>query len=158
MHALILTLLSQAEAHKPSPVLEAVLQYVVAPAIALLAPLLLAALAKLVTYLHSKEKESKLAMIGGVVADAAQSVVAELNATLKPQLLKALEDGKLTDVEKAQLKEAALTALKTKLPAATMAGASAIFGPLVDQWLGGMVERAVTAQKPPETPAGPANP
>lgn len=158
MHALILTLLSQAEAPKPSPVLEAVLQYVVAPAIALLAPLLLAALAKLVTYLHSKEKESKLAMIGGVVADAAQSVVAELNATLKPQLLKALEDGKLTDVEKAQLKEAALTALKTKLPAATMAGASAIFGPLVDQWLGGMVERAVTAQKPPEAPAVPVNP
>lgn len=155
MHALILSVLAQVEAPKPSPVLEAVLQYVVAPLIALLAPLLVAALAKLVTYLHSKEKESKLAMIGGVVADAAQSVVAELNATLKPQLLKALEDGKLTDVEKAQLKEAALTALKTKLPAATMAGATAIFGPLVDQWMGGMVERAVTAQKQPEVPAVP---
>ena len=77
--------------------LELVLQYVVAPAIPLLCAGLLGALAKLATYLHAKEGESKAARVGAVVADAARSVVAELEVTLKPQLEAALADGKLTD-------------------------------------------------------------
>lgn len=160
MHSLILTLLAQAEPPKPSPVLEAVLQYIVAPLIAIAAPILVALLAKLVQYLNSKGKESKLALVGGVVADAAHSVVAELDVTLRPKLTAALADGKLTDAEKAELKAAAVDALKTKLPASVMGGAAGIFGPLLDQWLGGMVERAVSARAvteaagaPPATPA-----
>lgn len=158
MHALILSVLAQAEPPKPSPVLEAVLQYVVAPLIAIVAPILVALLAKLVQYLNSKAKESKLALVGGVVADAAHSVVAELNATLKPKLQAALADGKLTDAEKTELKEAALSALKTKLPAGILGGAQNIFGPLVDQWMGGLIERSVLAQKPPEATAAPVAP
>ena len=72
---------------------------------------------------------------------------------MKPKLQAALADGKLTDVEKAELKEAALSALKTKLPAGILGGAQAIFGPLVDQWMGGLIERSVLAQKPPDAAA-----
>lgn len=127
--------------------LELVLQYVVAPAIPLLCAGLLGALAKLATYLHAKEGESKAARVGAVVADAARSVVAELEVTLKPQLEAALADGKLTDAEKKQLKAAALEALKNKLPPAVMATAHDVFGGLLDTWLGGLVERAVAEQK-----------
>lgn len=69
--------------------------------------------------------------------------------TLKPQLQAALADGVLTDLEKKQLKDAALLVLKTKLPAATLASAQGLFGPMLDTWLGGLVERAVVEQKQP---------
>lgn len=104
------------------------------------------AIGLLATWLHEKAKSSKLARVGAVVTDLANSVVAELNATLKPQLAAALADGKLTDEEKAKLKSTALEILKTKLPTGLQSLAASFFGEAVDTWLAGHVERAVTTQ------------
>jgi hypothetical protein len=134
-----------------SPILTAVLQYVVPALITVLGPLAIWALSALAGFLKAKSSESKVFGVLSVVTEAANSVVAELNATLKPQLQAALADGVLTQAEKDQLKAAALTVLKTKLPAATLASAQGMFGPMLDTWLGGLVERAVTEQKPPVT-------
>lgn len=132
-----------------SPILTAVLQYVVPALITVLGPLLIWALTALGGFLKAKAGESKVFGVLSVVTEAASSVVAELNVTLKPQLQAALADGVLTDAEKKQLKDAALLVLKTKLPAATLASAQGMFGPMLDTWLGGLVERAVTEQKQP---------
>lgn len=117
--------------------------------ITVLTPLLMAALAYLTGYLRNKSAESNAAKVSLLFAEAASSIVAELNATLKPKLLKALEDGVLTETEKAQLKAAALEALKTKLPASLIGSAQGLFGGFVDSWLAGLVERAVESQKAP---------
>lgn len=124
-----------------------VLQYVLPPLVPVLGGLVTWALAKLVTFLDAKAKESKAALVAAKLTGAAQSVVADLNATLRPQLEAALADGVLTDTEKKHLKEAALTTLKTKLPPALMASASSIFGGFLDTYLSGAVERAVLDQK-----------
>lgn len=134
-----------------SPILTAVLQYVVPALVTVLGPLAIYALQQLAVFLKSKSSESKVLGVLSVVTEAAHSVVAELNVTLKPQLQAALADGVLTDLEKKQLKEAALTVLKTKLPAATLASAQGLFGPMLDTWLGGLIERSVSAQKPVTT-------
>lgn len=134
-----------------SPILTAVLQYVVPALITVLGPLVIWALSQLAAFLKAKSAESKVLGVLSVVTEAANSVVAELNATLKPQLQAALADGVLTQAEKDQLKKAALDVLKTKLPAATLASAQGLFGPMLDTWLGGLVERAVVDQKPVQT-------
>jgi len=134
-----------------SPILTAVLQYVVPALITVLGPLVIWALSQLAAFLKAKSAESKVLGVLSVVTEAANSVVAELNATLKPQLQAALADGVLTQAEKDQLKKAALDVLKTKLPAATLASAQGLFGPMLDTWLGGLVERAVVDQKPVKT-------
>lgn len=151
-------LAQDAVAAAPKSPLELVLQYVVAPLLALLAPVLVAAVAKLATYLHAKESESKAARVGAVLADSASAVVADLNATLKPKLLEALKDGVLTDKEKAELRDTALEALKTKLPASLLASASKQFGPLLDQVLAGTVEQAVAKAKAVDAVANPPSP
>lgn len=134
-----------------SPILTAVLQYVVPALITVLGPLVIWALSQLAAFLKAKSAESKVLGVLSVVTEAANSVVAELNATLKPQLQAALADGVLTQAEKDQLKKAALDVLKTKLPSATLASAQGLFGPMLDTWLGGLVERAVVDQKPVKT-------
>lgn len=134
-----------------SPILTAVLQYVVPALITVLGPLAIWALGQLVVFLRAKSGESKVAGIALVFTEAAQSVVAELEVTLRPKLAAALADGVLTRAEKDELKAAALTALKTKLPPALLQGASGLFGPFLDTWLGGLIERSVQQQKPVTT-------
>lgn len=149
---------ADAQVSAPKTPLELVLQYVVAPLLALVGPLVVAGLAKLVTYLHAKEKESLGMRVGATIADATYSVVAELDVTMRPKLEAALADGVLTDVEKAQLKQAALEAVKTKLPAAVLADARTAFGPLFETWLSGLVERSVTQRNAAEAAASPPGP
>lgn len=127
--------------------LEMVLQYVVAPLIPVVGGLLVFALKKLTEYLAAKSHESKAAAVGAKLTGAAASVVAEINATLRPELEAALADGKLTDEEKAKLKTAALQMLKTKLPAELMQAAGGIFGGFLDTYLGGLIERELLQQK-----------
>lgn len=134
-----------------SPILTAVLQYVVAPLIGVIAPLIVVALGQLVAFLRSKSSESKVASITAVFAEAARSTVAELEVTLVPQVKAALADGVLTPEEGAKIKQAALDTLKTKLPPSLLASASGLFGPFLDTWLKGLIERSVSAQKPVTT-------
>jgi hypothetical protein len=144
--ALLAQLLAQVEPARPG-LLEAVLQYIVAPLLPLIGAAVVGALGKLVLYLHAREAESRVARIAAVFAEGARSIVAELDATLRPQLAEALADGVLTAAEKAKLKEAALLALRSKLPPALLEQARGVFGPLLDSWLGGLVERAVTDRR-----------
>lgn len=133
----------------PSPLLTAFMQYVLPALVTVLGPLLVLALGQLAAFLRAKAGESKAAGVALVFTEAAHSVVAELEVTLKPKLQAALADGVLTQAEKDELKKAALDALKTRLPATALQSASAVFGPMLDTWMGGLIERAVSAQKPP---------
>ena len=143
--------LAEEAAAPASPVLTAFMQYVVPALVTVLGPLLVLALGQLAAFLRAKAGESKAAGVALVFTEAAHSVVAELEVTLKPRLQAALADGVLTQAEKDELKKAALDALKTRLPATALQSASAVFGLMLDTWLGGLVERAVAAQKPPVT-------
>lgn len=136
---------------------ELLLKYIVVPGLAILGPLMIAGLAKLVQYLNEKGKESKAARVAGIFTELARSVVAELEVTLRPQLQKALADGRLSPEEGAALKKAALDLLKTKAPASLLEAAKGIFGPILDTWLGGLVERA-NAENAVLTPEPIANP
>lgn len=131
----------------PAP-FELVLQYVVAPGIAILGPLVVAALTRLVQYLGAKAQQSKMANVAFVFAELANSVVVELEKTLRPQIQKALADGRLSAEEGAELKAAALKILKEKAPAGLLQSAHKAFGPIFETWLGGLVERANASNNP----------
>lgn len=128
--------------------LELILKYIVAPGLAILGPLLVAGLARLVQYLGEKSKESKAARVAGVFAELARSVVAEIEVTLRPEIQKALADGTLSKEEGAILKAKALELLKTKAPASLLSSAQSVFGPILDTWLGGLIERANSENSP----------
>jgi hypothetical protein len=128
-------------------VMQLVLQYLVAPLLPVLGGLLMFALKKLTDYLTAKSAESKGALVAAKLTGAAASAVAEINATLRPELEAALADGVLTDAEKTKLKTAALELLKTRLPSELLGAASSIFGGFLDTYLGGLVERSLLEQK-----------
>jgi hypothetical protein len=130
--------------------LQLFLDYALPPLLVALFGFVMWALAQLATWLRSREAESKLFRLTATVTDLSRSIVAELNATLRPQLAAALADGVLTDVEKAQLKSTALDVLKNKLPEGLRTLATQFFGTAVDAWLGGHIERAVVAQALPK--------
>lgn len=132
--------------------LEPLVKYIIAPGLAIIGPLLVAGLAKLVQYLDAKAKESKAARVAGVFVELARSVVAEVEVTLRPEIQKALSDGKLTKEEGALLKAKALEILKTKAPSGLLQAAQSIFGPILDTWLGGLVERANTENSAAQNP------
>ena len=134
------------------------LQHVLAPALAALGGLLAWALTALANYLREKAKESKALGVVAVLTEAVRSMVAQLNATLRPQLEAALADGVLTDAEKTKLKETAIETVKKSLPAATLNTAKSIFGDFLDPFLGGLVERAVLDQKAAAAVANPPAP
>ncbi len=142
-------------------IIQAVLEYLVAPMLPLLGAGLLALIAKLVLLIHAQEKNSKAIAAVGTVAEAAKSIVAELEVTMRPELQKDLEDGTLTPEEGAKLKAMAIDQLKSQLPASVLKATQGIFGGLLDTWLGGIVERANAAQgdatvpPPSTTEAGP---
>lgn len=142
---LVSTLLAQPlvdTAPASSSTLEAILKYLVAPLIPLVGGALVWALKALVSFLNTRKDESKVAGVSLAFAELAQSVVIELETTMRPQLQKALADGKLSPEEGAALKTEALRILKEKAPAGLMSAASAVFGGALDTWLGGLVERA----------------
>lgn len=130
-----------------------VLQYVVPTLLPVLLTALIAGLVKLALYLHSKEKESKIARVFAVVTDLVHSVVAEIDVTLKAKILEASADGVITPEEATQLKTLALQMVQQKLPTWARLGASAIFGDVLDSWLKGLIERAVTQRKASEAVA-----
>ena len=139
---------SQAVEQTKPTLMELVLQYVVAPGLAVIGPLLVAGLAKLVQFLSAKSKESKAAYVANVFAELARSLVAEIEHSLRPQIQTALSDGRLTKEEGDKLKAEALRILKEKAPAGLLAAAKDVIGPMLDTWLGGLIERANDALPP----------
>jgi hypothetical protein len=136
-----------------------VLQYIVVPLLPIVGGLLAFALKKWADSLAEAGKTSASARIGSKLMGAAESAVAEINATLRPQLEAALADGVLTDVEKAALKKAAMDLLMTKLPKELLAAAGGIFGDFLPTYLSGLLERSLLNQKATAAiAAGPAAP
>ena len=124
-----------------------VLQYIVVPLLPVVGGLLAFALKKWADSLAEAGKTSASARIGSKLMGAAESAVAEINATLRPQLEAALADGVLTDKEKAELKAAAMALLTQKLPKELLAAAGGIFGDFLPTYLSGLLERALLTQK-----------
>lgn len=143
---LVVSLLAQAaDASKPTTISEMVVAYVVAPLLALVGSGLVAALTKLVTYLHSKEKDGRAFAALAQATELVQTYVARADVELRPEFQKALADGKLTPEEGAALKAKVLEMLKRDMPPALMALLGKVLGTAVDGWLSGKVEQAVAA-------------
>lgn len=105
-------------------------------------------LALLAQYLRSKSATSLAARAGLVATEAATAAVHELDATMRPLLLSAAADGKLSPEEAKQLRDHALEVLKTKLgPNALKAITSAFGFDFLDTFLRGKVEQAVAQKK-----------
>jgi len=77
----------------------------------------------------------------------ALSVVSHLNASVKDKLQTALADGVLTDVEKADLKSAAMLTLKTQAGPELLAFLQGQLGALFDVAVSGAIEKAVDVAK-----------
>lgn len=104
----------------------------------------------IISWLRAHTKSAKLGDAITSVEELAHSTIAEVDATLRPELEAAMADGVLTDEEKAKLKDSALTLLKKQLPAATEKILKSAFGSSIETWLAGWVERALSAKRAEE--------
>lgn len=96
-------------------------------------------------WLDAKKSTSMLAALGARVAHIASGVVADLEATVRPELAKATQDGYLTKEEVLELRTMALTRLKTQLGTAFLDQLGQVLaGPAaVEPYLQGQLEMAV---------------
>lgn len=140
----------------------AILKYIIAPALPVLGGVIVWALNALVKYLNAKTAGTRGENTVKTLGELAQSIVADLEVTLRPQIQKALADGTLSKEEAATLKAEALRILKEKAPAGLLATAGTLFGASgLDTWLSGLVERAhgeVNADPAPAPSEAPKNP
>lgn len=104
-------------------------------------------------WLSAKAAESSAARVGLVLTESAQSAVAVVDRELKPKLKAALADGVLTDTEKAELQQEALRILRANVAPQLLEQAKAHFGPLLEGYLKGLIERAVTHRRAEEAGA-----
>lgn len=131
------------------------IQYILPVLFSALATLLGWVFVQLGRRLSAQAGESKLAAAFAQLAHWGDVVVADLEATLRPELGKAAADGKLTKEEIAQLRAVALARLK----ALAGSGLSGILGNLgvagdqTENYLSGVIERAVD-----RLPASPSRP
>lgn len=127
------------------------------------APVLFIGLAGLVGWVFTQlgrkfgadASDSKLSKVLTRLAHLGDVVVAELDATLRPELEKATADGVLTKAEIAQLRDVALAKLKAIAGERGLEEARALIGialPQFDQYLHGVLERAVDRLGNAKTP------
>lgn len=114
-------------------------------------------------WLRQKAKDSKTGQVLVRAWELAQSVVAHVEVHMRPQFRAAFADGKLTAEERTKLKAEALRLMKEGLGDHGMnalRGALGIFGPSVEVFLSGLIERALGVQRragtlPPPVSGGP---
>lgn len=133
------------------------LQIVVPAAFTVLAALITFGGKKLISLIDAKTKtehaSAKTILVGGILARltaAVQTVVLDVNGTIKAEMVKAAEDGKITDDEKAEIKDRALSRLKTHIGLKGLAEIVEILGVssnLVDTFLGSHLEAAIEGSK-----------
>lgn len=141
-----------------SALLDAFVQYVLPPLAVAVGGLLVAALGALTVYLREKGKTSKAAWVGATFAELAHAVAAHLEVEMRPKVAKALEDGRLSPEEGAVLKSEAMRLLREKAPPELLSAAKQLFGPLLETWLSGLLERANAALPPlGASPAAPSS-
>ena len=126
--------------------LQAFVQYVVPVLFTGLAGLIGWALVALRRRLEAQAGESRLAKVGLAATTVIDSVVADLEVSLKPELAEATKDGELTKAEIEHLRRVALERVKRTLGEkglSELAGVLGIAGGAVDQLLQGLIERSV---------------
>lgn len=102
-------------------------------------------------YFQAKAAESKLFQVGARLTDLADSVVADLEATMKPELQAAVADGVLTKAEITRLREVALGRLKQlagEKGLGEILSVLKIAAPGLDVYLNGIIEKAVAKLSP----------
>lgn len=101
---------------------------------------------KLANWLGAMSGESKAAAVAARALHFAELVASDLEATVKPQLVKDLEDGKLSPEEGAKLKAMAMERLKLLMGQHGLEELRAVLGivaPQLDAYLSGVIEKAV---------------
>lgn len=96
-------------------------------------------------FVNAKAEESIVAKTLAILTSFIQSVVADIDVTLRPKLEAALVDGVLTQVEKDELRKTALSIVLTKLPDSVLTVARGIFGAGLETKILGLIESHVTA-------------
>lgn len=102
------------------------------------------------TLLARRAKESTVARLAAHAFDLAQSVVAHIEAEMRPKLVTALADGRLTPEERLALKEQAMRLLKDALAAEglkKLEKVRGLAGPTLEVYLSGLLERALGSQR-----------
>lgn len=135
--------------------MEMVVKYLAPPLLSALGSLLVWVFWKLGQKLDAQASMSKLSAVGARISHLAESVAHELEATLKPELLKATEDGKLTTDEITKLRETALARLRQMIGEKGLGEVVGVLGivlPSVNTYLSGVIEKAV-AGLPKEPPS-----
>lgn len=120
-------------------------------------------LVQLSRWFAAKGATNRFFLVTERVAHLASVIVADIDATMRPKLKSAAEDGKISPDEAAELKKAALDALKKSLSErglTQLQGVLDVFGGPVETYLSGAIERAVTSKRAAEAIAlgRPANP
>lgn len=128
-----------------------VMQYVLVPALVGIGGIAAALVHALFTWVQAKAKNQKLANAIGVVDHLAENIVADLNASMKPQLAVLGEGGVLDAAGKAKLKSTAVASLKASLATNAAKAAEdllAIVSPSLESYLSGAIEKAVLKLSP----------
>jgi hypothetical protein len=84
--------------------------------------------------------------VAGRATDFAFEIVQEINQTVAAKIREASADGVITDAEKAQIKDAALSVFKSRLGTKGIAEIKGVLGiepSALDGFLGGLIESAV---------------
>lgn len=101
-------------------------------------------------WLVVKAETSTLAKVGLKVEGLTESIVADLNATMVKEVQAAMADGVITKEEATRLRTVALERLKAQLGTkglAELGGVLGIGGQLLEQYLGGLIEKKVEEAK-----------
>lgn len=107
--------------------------------------------ARLIALINAKTKNETVAGVLSRLTATVQTVVLDLNGTLKAEYMKAAADGVITDAEKRALKATAVQKIREHLGAKGLAEVVTVLGlngALVDDFLGSHVEAAVEGLKP----------
>ncbi len=141
----------------------ALIQYLVVPIAGAVGLLIATALGFLVKKLNAGAEKDKaegksyaVAMAAAKLANFARAAVMHVEAELKPELVAASADGTITAEEGAALKKHALDALKAfagKEGLAEIGAVLGLAGPVLEQYLSGLIETAVAFIPKPGTAA-----
>ena len=130
-----------------SALLSAFLQYVIPVLATALFLVLKWALLKWSQKLATEDQTTKAVQYWGKLNAIAQTVVLDVEKTVKPALLEATKDGELSKDDYAKLKQSALDALKLYMGESAgkdITGLLGIAAPDVEKFLGGVIESAVS--------------
>jgi hypothetical protein len=140
-----------------SMLIELFIKHVLPIALTGLVGVIVWAVKALAAKLTAEGKATKLQNAESRLALFAAAAVADVEATLRPLVAKASEDGKLTPEEAAELKKAAMDRVKAMLAdkgAAEVQAILGIFAPQLEVIISGFIERAV-GRLPPSVPDAP---